>query len=577
MFFRLKFFRKDIKMSKNNTYRKINTIGHFIIKLSFAIAILTMAAGMAIRFFAPASYGVEAVSTDWTDENGAPFSLAEFNGYNEQEHKILPQRVYRKLSVTDADTAVIFRCRNCYCNVYQNGRLIDEDMMPDFVIYGKSPGSRWHIVSIAPSDEPVEICLEVTTCFRNSNGLIDNFYLGTPRNVFRKVVLSRIAGFTVSTFLMLIGAVILVLYAYLRKHHNVERDLLYLGIATFASSLWSSTESFLWQLFLGYSEVIHLLEYVALAGIPLGFGLLASYRIKGKFGRFALYYSIASAVNLIVITLLHVTGILEFHYTLAFTHALLVILIPVLIKLVLSYTSDDDPGSKRLTIFMLLAILVICLATALFQYITGRYSSYSFYARISILCFLLCLIVYQLNQMATTFSKGLKADMLHDLALTDHMTGLFNRAAFSEHMDDYNHFIASFSPLGVIQFDVNNLKKVNDTLGHEKGDQMIIAVADGLKSAFGDGCHTYRTGGDEFLTIIQAADPDDTYRSGIGALQNYCDKQNARTDLGFKLHIAHGYILVKGNMELSEAIEAADVLMYENKRELKRIEAEKGT
>ena len=41
-------------------------------------------------------------------------------------------------------------------------------------------------------------------------------------------------------------------------------------------------------------------------------------------------------------------------------------------------------------------------------------------------------------------------------------------------------------------------------------------------------------------------------------------------DLGFKLRIAHGFVLVKGNLSLTEAIEEADALMYENKREIKR-------
>lgn len=560
-------------MNRNNTYNKINKAVWRIIELSLIVAVATIVIGIGARLFVPDPYNIASLANGWTDENGDPFSLDSFNGYSEQDQKIHPQRVYQTLEISGVNTAVIFRCRNCYCNVYMNDMLIHEDKMPDIAIYGKSPGSRWHIISLAPSETPVRLCLEVTISFQNSDGLIDNFYIGTPRDVFQKVVTSRIAGFTISTFLMLIGAVFLILYGYLKKHHNVDRDLLYLGIATFSSSLWSSTESILWQLFIGHSEVIHLLEYVALATIPLGFGLLAAFRIQGKFGKFTLIYSAASAVNLIVITLLHVTGILEFHYTLTFTHILLIILIPVLIKLVLSYTSDKDPSTRRMTILLLLAILVVCLAAALFKYITGSYGSYSFYARISILCFLLCLIVYQLNQMASTFSKGLKADMLHDLALTDHMTGLFNRAAFSEHANEYNHLIASYSPLGVIQFDVNNLKKVNDTLGHEKGDQMIMAVAEGLKRSFGNGCNTYRTGGDEFLTIIQDVNSDEIYHNGLKTLQNYCDKQNARTDLGFQLHIAHGYVLVKGNKTLAEAMEEADALMYENKRELKQREA----
>ena len=99
---------------------------------------------------------------------------------------------------------------------------------------------------------------------------------------------------------------------------------------------------------------------------------------------------------------------------------------------------------------------------------------------------------------------------------------------------------------------------------------MITAVAEGLKLAFQDGCKTYRTGGDEFLTIIRSSDPVSVYNEGIKVLQEYCHEKNMQPDLGFKLRIAHGFVLVKGNLSLTEAIEQADTLMYENKREIKQ-------
>jgi GGDEF domain-containing protein len=104
------------------------------------------------------------------------------------------------------------------------------------------------------------------------------------------------------------------------------------------------------------------------------------------------------------------------------------------------------------------------------------------------------------------------------------------------------------------------------------GDKLISAAAAGLKLAFKENCNIYRTGGDEFLIIINALDPTAVYESGIKKLKNYCDKYNNQPDLPFKLIIAHGFVTIKGNTTLSEAIDMADVLMYQDKRELKATE-----
>lgn len=78
-------------------------------------------------------------------------------------------------------------------------------------------------------------------------------------------------------------------------------------------------------------------------------------------------------------------------------------------------------------------VLTISVLTALSKYYFGTHGDYTLYIRIAILCFLFCLILYQLNQVADLFAKGLKSDMIHTMALTDYLTGLYNRTAFAEH------------------------------------------------------------------------------------------------------------------------------------------------
>lgn len=446
----------------------INTNRMHIINISFYLVIVLTVLSSLLRGLAPDNSSVVTLSENWMDETGAVCTLSDFGSYDERTGTFLPQCVYYTFDSTKINTAVIFRARSCYVNVYVNDELISEDTIVHSPIYGISPGSRWHLVSLSASETPVTLCLEVTACYTNSHGLIDNIYYGSTHDLYEVVTKERIFGFIISAFLWICGVIILILYFYMRSGNKTGKDLLYLALATLVSAQWSSAESLLWQLFFGDSELFHFLGYAALTAIPLSYGMLASCRLKGKARTFSVGFSTVSAVVLIVSMLLHLLGIQELHYTLIFTRILIVFVIPLIIPLVHSYTSSENKKSQRLIILPLLAILVVCIATSLIKYMLGSYSDYSSYVRVALLCFIFCLIVYQFNQILTTFSKGMKADMLHNLALTDHMTGLYNRTAFSEHSREYRHIIDSFSPLGIIQFDVNNLKKVNDTLGMRK-------------------------------------------------------------------------------------------------------------
>ena len=79
----------------------------------------------------------------------------------------------------------------------------------------------------------------------------------------------------------------------------------------------------------------------------------------------------------------------------------------------------------------------------------------------------------------------------------DVMTGVLNRHA----MDRYFATVPLERSIGVIYSDLNGLKKINDTLGHEKGDEVIKAEAAALVEVFGQD-QVFRLGGDEFLAIM---------------------------------------------------------------------------
>jgi two-component system, cell cycle response regulator len=92
---------------------------------------------------------------------------------------------------------------------------------------------------------------------------------------------------------------------------------------------------------------------------------------------------------------------------------------------------------------------------------------------------------------------------LHQLALTDSLTGLVNRAGSDRYMDaEFAHAVRTNRPLALLVIDLDDFKKLNDTFGHAAGDQMLRHVGASLKNITRDGGVAGRFGGDELVLIL---------------------------------------------------------------------------
>lgn len=120
---------------------------------------------------------------------------------------------------------------------------------------------------------------------------------------------------------------------------------------------------------------------------------------------------------------------------------------------------------------------------------------------------LLIIIVVKLLLKYRKLKKKLKyvddANMWHKLAVTDDLTGVYNRNAFNLRIDKLKSE-SKKQKNGLIIFDVDNFKMINDTMGHPVGDEILKKVAKILLEVF-DGAEyrVYRIGGDEFSVLVE--------------------------------------------------------------------------
>lgn len=153
-------------------------------------------------------------------------------------------------------------------------------------------------------------------------------------------------------------------------------------------------------------------------------------------------------------------------------------------------------------------------------------------------------------------------EQLRYMSLYDHLTGLYNRAFFEEELKRFSS--GREYPVSLISADMDNLKLVNDTMGHDKGDQLLIAVAGVLKDSLRGSDVLARVGGDEFCIILPRTDAQTA--AGIAArikenVTGYNLKQ-VNPPLGLSLGVATAETK---ETALKELYQKADDLMYRDK------------
>jgi diguanylate cyclase (GGDEF)-like protein/PAS domain S-box-containing protein len=169
---------------------------------------------------------------------------------------------------------------------------------------------------------------------------------------------------------------------------------------------------------------------------------------------------------------------------------------------------------------------------------------------------------YLLESFVDITERKQMEEQLRYLSLHDALTGLYNRAYFEEEM----HRLESgrFNPIGLVLCDVDGLKLVNDTLGHESGDVLLIESANVIKNALRQGDMVARIGGDEFAILLPQSDAE-TVEAVCSRIREAIKSYNTK-DYGLTLSISIG-IAVANNApaNMDNLFKEADENMYREK------------
>lgn len=155
-----------------------------------------------------------------------------------------------------------------------------------------------------------------------------------------------------------------------------------------------------------------------------------------------------------------------------------------------------------------------------------------------------------------------QVNKVKERGMIDNLSGCYNRDYLELRKGIYYESECVF----VLFVDVNNLKKMNDTYGHDAGDALIRSCAGALRfwRKYGD---VYRVGGDEFIVVVVNKPLNWCERkvkewySGVGVLNRSNDE--------FECRLAYGYSFGGTNTDFSQLESEADERMYKHKKEIK--------
>ncbi len=175
-----------------------------------------------------------------------------------------------------------------------------------------------------------------------------------------------------------------------------------------------------------------------------------------------------------------------------------------------------------------------------------------------------CLVIFatipMIRHLSDVISQSARRETeLRILGETDMMTQFYNKNKYLEMIEKYYPTVDN---VGVMFWDINGLKRVNDTMGHDCGDYLISSVTSSILEYTNEACKAYRIGGDEFVVIAEGLSTEDM-EDMIVKSRKSIEKKDKMSK--FPISASVGYAQGEGK-DIEKVISVADSNMYKNKK-----------
>ncbi len=542
----------------------------FILYCNIILGVIILYLGFA-SFFKSSNSPKETtyikISADggWIDQNGEDAWLSDIHYTN---GKALLKRNLKENELNGAGLSFI--STNVNFNVY-----LDDDLIYSYhphlePIYGDSYGNDVHLISIPFYSGTKTLSIEA---FELGDGAMwagfQSATFESGASYFITMFQKNLWKYLISFLVFITGAILFATGLLFRTSKEGNLEMISLGLLSMVMSIWTNSGTLTMELITENAGFIRLINYFTLMVIPLAGLSLAACLTKHTKSKGLFIVGILCALNILLHLICLCFGITDYHTLLLLTHVTFVIAVAVSVFMIVQSLkkkkiSEGQPKAMLIALMLLVGSGVADLA---FYYLGGS-KDMSRFSRFGLLLFVFVLGFYEMREIIKVVQKSHEAEIMKKLAHEDGLTKLENRLSFSEYEEELKK--QEYGSCIIVQFDINNLKKVNDQYGHAEGDKFIIGGSKIILESFGSNGRIFRTGGDEFIGVIRGSNPLESFHSGERIMKEKLDNYNREETSPVPLSIAYGMAEYDfSTKELERQEKLADDRMYRHKKELK--------
>lgn len=422
-------------------------------------------------------------------------------------------------------------------------------------------GSQIRILRLGEATKGKTLKLEIVPLLGNSiKYLVTPCYIGSKTDLVWSSVKSELPEVLVNIVIIFFGVVLLILYLVMRGNATASK-MFYLGMLSITCGIYMLCQFDMLHIMAPNSYMLYFIEFTAIAVIPLIVAIFLYIQSYGMAKKLCKLMVVLLFSNLIIQNILNFLFKVEFRETLWITHGLIIMLGIVIVVSIVTLRRKKEIR-YMLVSFMPPIIGGIIDLFIMYAYINERVTRFF---PMGLYLFVAMQVWYTCKQYIEINKKQLRSEIYEHLAFTDGLTGLYNRLAFE---NDVNEKIEGENS-ACISIDIDNLKIANDTHGHSTGDILIRGMAEILKESVGENGKIYRIGGDEFVVLIHNMDSSKVNELVESITVNKV-KYNVKNDVDveFAIGVAYGE---NGDTSFENIVTRADLAMYADKRKKKRV------
>lgn len=457
--------------------------------------------------------------------------------------------------------------------VFINGQMVYEYGYDRF-IEGKMVGTGYQFVDFPNNYKGKTLVIKFCVTEDNVFSKLDPIRIYDWKDAYRVIMTENRIPLFLGSFLVIFGLVTGAITIIVLAISTKFLKIFCVSMFSICMGLWTLCYYDIILIFSIPLYSVSLLEYISLYLLPIPMTVymysdVAS--LKNKVLKILYWLLLAAQIIFITIAMaLHTMDIVHLAASLKYMHIIIICsLVYFFMVLILNLKAK-----KKKNKFFLggMLFIIICIAYDLAGYCMERYSGYSplnlkGVSSIGVTVFVFILIIAFYMDMTKKAMQETERNSLLKSAYTDELTQLHNRRYCKEFMQKIDK--GNTTGYTVFCFDLNNLKIMNDTYGHAKGDVLIQSAAEVIRETFGNYGIVARMGGDEFAAVLETSDENQVMIL-VSNLHKNINKKNAEIE-NLDMSMAYGYACgSQDEHDIEKLYQMADNRMYEHKEKMKK-------